>query len=74
MLQLYHYLGQTREQDHTERARLSAALEDKEQAFYWLEKAYVAHSTWLYQLKVEPALDGLRSDARFVDLQAKNRA
>ena len=56
------YLGQTREQDYTQRAMLHSAVGDKEQAFLWLGKAYDARSTWLYQLRVAPVFDGLRSD------------
>ncbi len=65
------HLGQTREQDYTQRAMLHAAVGDKEQAFLWLGKAYNARSTWLYQLRVAPVFDGLRSDARFADLQKR---
>ena len=65
------HLGQTREQDYTQRAMLHAAVGDKEQAFLWLGKAYEARSTWLYQLRVAPVFDGLRSDARFADLQKR---
>ena len=41
---------------------------DKDQAFVWLEKAYVQHSTELVSIKVSPACDVLRSDPRFRDL------
>ena len=49
-------------------AQIYAALGDKEQAFHWLEKAYEEHSPDLIDLKIEPALDSLRTDARFRDL------
>jgi hypothetical protein len=39
-----------------------------EQAFEWLERAFVARSAMMVQLKVNPELDPLRSDARFEDL------
>ena len=39
-----------------------------DQAFQWLETAYEHRSDWLVHLKIEPALDPLRSDARFVNL------
>lgn len=44
-----------------------ANLDRKEQAFEWLEKAYESESigTWI---KVEPRLDGIRSDPRYADL------
>jgi TolB-like protein/Tfp pilus assembly protein PilF len=43
-------------------------LEDKEQAFVWLEKAYQERSNYLAYLKVFPILDPLRSDPRYADL------
>ena len=49
-------------------AQIYAALGDKEQAFHWLETAYEEHSPDLIDLKIEPALDSLRTDARFRDL------
>jgi len=39
-----------------------------DQAFTWLEQAYVQHSNALVTLRVEPRFDPLRSDARFQDL------
>jgi serine/threonine protein kinase/tetratricopeptide (TPR) repeat protein len=48
-------------------AAIHAALEEKDQAFELLEKAYVERSSWLSRLKVDPILDGLRSDPRFMD-------
>jgi eukaryotic-like serine/threonine-protein kinase len=46
-------------------ARVYAGLDDKEQAFAWLERAYEERSTALYFLKVDPIWDPLRSDPRF---------
>jgi TolB-like protein/Tfp pilus assembly protein PilF len=40
----------------------------KEAAFEQLERAYQERSCWLVNLKVEPALDSLRSDPRFESL------
>ena len=44
-----------------------AALGDKDHAFFWLEKAYKEHQIPFY-IKVEPALDNIRSDPRYADL------
>jgi TolB-like protein/DNA-binding winged helix-turn-helix (wHTH) protein/Flp pilus assembly protein TadD len=54
-------------------AEVYAALGDKEQAFAWLERAYEERSSELVYLKVEPRLDGLRSDLRFQHLLRRMR-
>jgi len=43
-------------------------LGDKEKAFQWLEKGYQERVFEMNYLKVDPFLEGLRSDPRFVDL------
>ena len=45
-----------------------AGLDDKDDAFAWLDKAFDAHDKGLTYLKVDPCLDPLRSDPRFADL------
>lgn len=48
---------------------LYARVGDKDHAFDWLEKAFQVRSNEMtYWLRTEPAFDGLRSDARYVDL------
>ena len=49
-------------------ATIYAALGEKDQAFAWLEKAYEDRTFFLTGLKVDPAMDTLRSDPRFKDL------
>src|SRR5207253_859132 len=49
-------------------AKIYAALGDKEQALHWLEKGYEERNPDFIELKVEPVLDVLRTDARFQDL------
>ena len=44
---------------------------DNEQAIAWLQKGYEKHSNVLTTLKVEPAFDPLRGDARFQELQRR---
>ncbi|HEU5237154.1 MAG TPA: hypothetical protein VFU37_08440, partial [Pyrinomonadaceae bacterium] len=48
--------------------RIYIGLGDKDQAFAWLEKAYVDRSDYLTQLKMDPMVDSLRSDPRFMSL------
>ncbi len=43
-------------------------LDDKDNAFEWLERAHAEHSIGLQTLKVHPIFGGLRSDPRFQDL------
>jgi tetratricopeptide (TPR) repeat protein len=45
-----------------------AGLNDKDQAFAWLEKAFQYHSFFLSGLRLEPLLDSLHSDPRWSDL------
>jgi serine/threonine protein kinase/TolB-like protein/Tfp pilus assembly protein PilF len=47
---------------------LYAALGDRDHAFDCLEKSYESRSEALVWLKVDPRLDSLRADARFMDL------
>ncbi|MGH9846730.1 MAG: tetratricopeptide repeat protein [Blastocatellia bacterium] len=49
-------------------AIIYAGLAEHDQAFAWLERAYLDRSGWLIYLKVDPLLDGLRTDSRFADL------
>jgi tetratricopeptide (TPR) repeat protein len=49
-------------------ANVYIGLGNKDQAFFWLEKAYQERSNYMVWLKVYPLLDPLRSDPRFHDL------
>ena len=49
-------------------ALVYAGLDDQDQTFSWLEKAYEERFYRLAYLKVEPLWDRLRPDPRFVDL------
>ena len=49
-------------------AVICAALGDKDEAFEGLERAYDERSNWLPLLKVDPKVDGLRSDPRFAEM------
>jgi TolB-like protein/Tfp pilus assembly protein PilF len=48
-----------------------AGLHENSQALDWLEKAYADRSNAIIFLKVDPELDGLRSEPRFQDLLRK---
>jgi TolB-like protein/DNA-binding winged helix-turn-helix (wHTH) protein/Tfp pilus assembly protein PilF len=43
-------------------------LGDKDEAFFWLQKAMDVRHPAVAALRVEPAMDGLRSDPRFAEL------
>jgi TolB-like protein/DNA-binding winged helix-turn-helix (wHTH) protein/Tfp pilus assembly protein PilF len=49
-------------------ASLNAALDDKDQAFEWLEKAYDGRDNNLIFLKADPSFRTMRSDSRFQNL------
>ncbi|PYS69443.1 MAG: hypothetical protein DMF73_14675, partial [Acidobacteria bacterium] len=49
-------------------AGVYGALGNKDKAFEMLNQAYDEHDMQLVSLKVDPALDDLRHDARFTDL------
>jgi len=46
-------------------AILYSALQDKEEAFFWLNRAREARASELIYLKVDPRVDNLRPDPRF---------
>jgi DNA-binding winged helix-turn-helix (wHTH) protein/TolB-like protein len=52
-------------------AAIYAGLNDRDQAFKWLEQAYEERDVWLMNLKVDPVFVTLRSDKRFQDLLAR---
>ena len=49
-------------------ALITIGMGDHDQAFDWLEKAYADRAQMLSEIKVEPAFDPLREDARYADL------
>jgi serine/threonine protein kinase/tetratricopeptide (TPR) repeat protein len=49
-------------------ARIYAGLGEQMRAIEWLERAYDARDECLTWLKVDPAMDSLRTDARYPDL------
>jgi tetratricopeptide (TPR) repeat protein len=49
-------------------AMVHADLQDRDEAFRWLEKSYQERSPEVVFLKVEPKFDPLRSDPRFTSL------
>ena len=49
-------------------AGIYSVLRDKEQAFAWLEKIYLARSNGMPAFGVDPRIGPLRGDPRFADL------
>jgi len=54
-------------------ASLYVSVVDLENAFQWLDKAYKQRDPYLAGIKVDPAVDPLRSDARFQELSQRMR-
>ena len=54
-----------------ERAVIYMGLNDKDQAFQWLDKSYDEHFASIIYLTTDPMFDSLRSDPRFVELARK---
>ena len=52
-------------------AQIHALLDEKDQAFEWLEKAYEERSPQLIYIRVNTQLDNIRSDPRFKALLKK---
>ena len=52
-------------------AVIHASLDEKDEAFVLLEKAYQEHSWWLCWIKMDPKVDSLRRDSRFIDLMRR---
>jgi hypothetical protein len=52
-------------------ALIHTPLGEIEKAFWYLEKAYEEGAEWIIYTNVDPRLDPLRKDARFVDLMRR---
>ena len=46
-------------------------MDEKDHAIEYLNKAYIEHVSELIYLRVDPYLDKLRSDSRFIELLKK---
>jgi tetratricopeptide (TPR) repeat protein len=68
IVELRKQLAQRRYVDPSYIAYDYAALGDKDQTFYWLEKAYSEKAGGLQYVKVAKQMDPLRSDPRYIDL------
>ena len=49
-------------------AAIYAGLGEPDRAMEWLERAFTARDSWLNYVRLDPRMDVLRSDPRFVDL------
>lgn len=52
-------------------ARLHLALDRKDEAIRWLESGWQERAAWMPFLKVDPRMDALRSDRRFLELMRR---
>ena len=68
-----HNRARTRYISPVAQAGLYVTLGDADAAFDWLERAYRDRRGWLAYLKIEPMLDGVRSDPRFLRLLERMR-
>jgi tetratricopeptide (TPR) repeat protein len=49
-------------------AEIHIGLDDLDEAFSWLEKAYLQRNGWLIHIRENPRYDRLRTDSRYLDL------
>jgi hypothetical protein len=49
-------------------AIVHVGLQENDEAFKWLQRAFAERSLWMGYLNVEPQFDLLRSDPRFTEL------
>jgi len=49
-------------------AETYARLGEKDQAFFWLEKAFEQHNSWMIFLSTDPLWDQFRSDSRYASI------
>jgi TolB-like protein/DNA-binding winged helix-turn-helix (wHTH) protein/Tfp pilus assembly protein PilF len=68
MLEGLGHLSATRYVSPYSVALVHAGLGERDQALVWLDKAYAERSDYMPYLRLEPMLDGLRSDRRFAAL------
>ena len=52
-------------------AQIYSVLNERDQAFLWLEKAFEARDTTIVNLNVDPLVKNLRSDPRFAELKRR---
>jgi len=52
-------------------ALVYAALEEKDEAFEWLEKSYQKHEESLCSIGIDPKFDSIRDDPRFKEIMKK---
>jgi TolB-like protein/Flp pilus assembly protein TadD len=60
-----HKLSQRRHVSSHWIGLIYAALDEKDEAFLWLDRSYQERAPWLVYAKAHPWLDNLRSDSRF---------
>jgi tetratricopeptide (TPR) repeat protein len=73
ILRRLHSVAETRSVSSYEIAIIHGTLGERDQMFDWLDRAYEERSGWLAYLAVDPRLDGVRDDERFLALLAAVR-
>jgi serine/threonine protein kinase/Tfp pilus assembly protein PilF len=68
IIELRKQLAQRRYVDPADIAYAYARLGDKDQVFYWLNKAYSEKAEGLQFIKIAKPMDPFRSDPRYIDL------
>jgi TolB-like protein/DNA-binding winged helix-turn-helix (wHTH) protein/Tfp pilus assembly protein PilF len=67
-LEKLQQLNRRRQMDPAANVLAYVGMDKKDEAFAWLQRAYLEHSNALTALKVDPIYDPLRSDPRFQEL------
>ncbi|PYX35833.1 MAG: hypothetical protein DMG81_17240 [Acidobacteria bacterium] len=68
MLEKLNSIAQQKYVSHYDVSLIHAGLQEPDDAFLWLQKAFEGRSLWLGYLNVEPQFDSLRMDPRFTKM------
>ena len=71
MLDTLHALSSKRFVTSYGLATIYAALDEKDNAFEWLDKAYEERSNWLVWLRADPRWTPFKKEKRYIELVNK---